>query len=280
MPAKKTNDKNVKPTKQSGIDSKVTKSKPKASTKTSKKTNTTKKMASSTKSNKRTIFKSTTLKNVTKVNKKVKKINPKSLLHEDLTKDFNLSEYYDLPAKYEQTVVKILAQTPDTLFIYWDISEKDRQRLIDVYGPDVFSCTKPVLIITNKTMNYSFEMDINDFANCWYLHVNDAKCEYSVELGRRPNNANFHLTNNYLYISSSNKIEAPNDHVLLEKEQKMVYFKNVKTNVVSSKSVARLHFLQNLGKFYNIYDFYKNTYKEENLDSVMDFTKNTSSFFK
>ena len=36
-------------------------------------------------------------------------------------------------------------------------------------------------------MKYSFEIPINDFANSWYLHINDSKCHYRVELGRRPN---------------------------------------------------------------------------------------------
>lgn len=304
MPAKKTSDKNTKLTKQSDANSTVAKStKKKATTKkttTTKKATATKKVATtsqakvSKKAEKKPATKkvssknSTTKKSTTKTTKKsttkAKRVDtvlePKSLLNEDLTKEFELSEYYDLPPKYEQTIVKILAQTPNTLFIYWDISEKDRQNFIDTYGPSVFSNTKPVLIITNKTMNYRFEIDINDFANCWYLHVNDAKCEYHIELGRRPINSNIHLPNNYLYVSSSNQIEAPNDHILLEKEQKMVYFKNVKTNTVSSKSISQVHFLQNLGRCYNIYDFYQNTYKEENSDSIINFTDNTSSFFK
>ena len=37
-------------------------------------------------------------------------------------------------------------------------------------------------------MNYTFEVEINDFANCWYLHVNDAKCSYKIELGRKYKN--------------------------------------------------------------------------------------------
>ena len=42
---------------------------------------------------------------------------------------------------------------------------------------DFFEKTKPVLIINNQTMNYSFEIEINDFANCWYFNINDEKCE-------------------------------------------------------------------------------------------------------
>ena len=40
-------------------------------------------------------------------------------------------EYYDLPYRYNQTVVKVLAQTPTTLFIYWDISDDDRKKYVE-----------------------------------------------------------------------------------------------------------------------------------------------------
>lgn len=196
-----------------------------------------------------------------------------------LVKDFPLTEYYDLPEKYTETVVKVLAQTPDTLFIYWDISNEDRKRFEDIYGPSFFSDTKPVLIITNKTMHYTFEIDINDFANCWYLHVNDAKCDYSIELGRRPI-SNISIPNNYLYISSSNTIEAPNDHILLEKKQSMVYFRNVKTNVITSKPITSLSFLKNLGKFYDIYEFYDRAYSSEDFSEAGKLMGNSSSVMK
>lgn len=198
---------------------------------------------------------------------------------EELVKNFPLSEYYDLPEKYTQTVVKVLAQTPDTLFIYWDISDDDRKRFEEVYGQSFFTDTKPVLIITNKTMNYTFEVDINDFANCWYLHVNDAKCDYSVELGRRPI-SNINIPDNYLYVSSSNVIEAPNNHILLEKKQSMVYFRNVKTNVISSKPMTSLTFLKNLGKFYDIYEFYDKAYAKEDFSNASKLMGNSSSVMK
>ena len=64
------------------------------------------------------------------IHKKYTKSRFKSLLNKNLTKKFDISEYYDLPTKYEKTVVKILAQTPNTLFVYWDISQSDRDMLI------------------------------------------------------------------------------------------------------------------------------------------------------
>lgn len=174
-------------------------------------------------------------------------------------------EYYDLPYSYNQTVVKVLAQTPKTLFVYWEISEDDKEKFKEQYGENFFETTKPVLIIHNETLNYSFEVEINDFANSWYLHVNDSKADYKIELGRRYfDNFNNNISNNYVYVTSSNKIESPNDHILFDKSQNMVYFRNVKTNVETKKDVSSLSFIKNMGKIYNIYDLYKKIYKEEN----------------
>lgn len=189
----------------------------------------------------------------------------------------DIVEYYDLPYRYNQTVVKVLAQTPNNLFIYWDISDKDRENYKAQYGEDFFESTKPVLIIHNTTMNYSFEIDINDFANSWYLHVNDAKCDYKIELGRRPIKENPKINTDYIYISTSNDIESPNDHILFNKEQKMVYFRNVKTGVQIEKPIsANISFIRNMGKIYNIYDIYKAIYQNENIEEIYDLSNPSS----
>lgn len=201
--------------------------------------------------------------------------------------NFSIAEYYDLPYRYNQTIVKLLYQTPTTLFIYWDISDEDREKFKANYGEDFFEKTKPVLIVRNETKGYSFEVEINDFANCWYLNVNDSKCKYKIELGRKPFEVMYNgevteikttpkITKNYIPITSSNEIESPNDHVLFEKTQEMVYFKNVKDNTITSKNIANLSFIRSIGKVYRVNDFYKKFYKDENLD-YFDNIKNPSS---
>lgn len=237
---------------------------------TEKTTKATAKKATGTASKKTTAKKATTTKakRATRTKKAtLADINPDEITSStNLTEKIEILEYYDLPYRYNQTVVKVLAQTPTTLFIYWDISDKDRENFIRQYGADFFNNTKPVLIIHNKTMNYSFEIKIDDFANSWYLHVNDSNCEYYVELGRRPkyNNSEpqINIPNNYLYVSSSNEIDSPNDHVLFDKALKTVYFKDVKTNIVTAKDITSISFLRNMGRIYNLYDLYS------------DFTKN------
>ena len=273
-----------------------TTSKKSASKSVAKKTSSTKKSATSTTkvaksstkktATKTTVSKKTTTKKATSTKKTpgksktktVKKTSTKKLT-EKKSNSVNILEYYDLPYRYNQTVVKMLAQTPKRLFVYWDISDDDRKSYIDQYGENFFENTKPVLIIHNKTMNYSFEIEINDFANCWYFDINDEKCEYSVELGRKPKeyvNGNIQIPNNYLYIASSNEIESPNGHILFEKHQNTVFFRNVKTNKEFSRNIASFEFMRYFGKIYSTHDLYKKMYSDEDLLDI----DNPSSSFK
>lgn len=235
--------------------------------KASTKTTSTKKTATKKATAKKTVSKKDTTKKVSTKKKTEKKVLP--------------TEYYDLPQKYNKTVVKVLAQTPKTLFVYWEISDDDIEKFKKDYGENFFETTRPVLIIHNDTLNYSFEVEINDFANSWYLHVNDSKSDYRIELGRRPFQVNENIKTDYIYVSSSNEIESPNDHILFNNSQKMVYYRNVKTNVETAKPFTSLSFIKNMGKIYEIYDLYQKLYKnEKNIEDLTNPSSHTSSQFK
>ena len=285
--AKSTTKKQVSKTtssKKASATKKATSSK-KTPSKISKETKTkeTKKTVAKKAAVKKVDSKATSSKKTTSAKKTTaKKAATKKTVKKDKTKklnSINTLEYYDLPYRYNQTVVKMLAQTPKRLFVYWDISDYDRKSYIDQYGEKFFENTKPVLIIHNKTMNYSFEIEINDFANCWYFDINDEKCEYEVELGRKPKeyiNENIQIPNNYLYIASSNEIESPNGHILFEKAQNTVFFRNVKTNKEFSRDITSFEFMRYFGKIYSTHDLYKKMYSDEDLLDI----DNPSSNFK
>ncbi len=254
----------------------------KASTKTTKiptekETTKTRKSLEKQSNTKKTTTKSkkTTTKKTT-TNKKSKTSQTKS------TKQITNLEYYDLPYNYNKTIIKILSQTPKTLFLYWEISDEDRKNFENQYGKNFFQETKPVLIIHNKTLNYKFEVEINDFANSWYLHVENSNCEYQIELGRRPINKK--INTDYIYITTSNQIETSNDKILFDKNQKMVYFRNIKTKIESSKPLKTISLLKNMGKIYDIYDLYKVIYQKENIEQLYDLSnpssQSSSSQFK
>ena len=181
----------------------------------------------------------------------------------EATEKVSVVEYYDLPYRYNQTVVKILAQTPNILFVYWDISDNDRNNFVSQYGEDFFNNTVPVLLVINKTMNYSYEVQINDFANSWYLHVNDANCEYQVELGRRNKENHQNYYSNYYYVTTSNNLDMPNDHILLDNIPHNVLFKNVKTQELVEKPIANIEFLKEFAKNKEFYKYFKELLNDE-----------------
>ena len=242
---KEINEENIKKT----TASKTTKSKATTAKSKTKKTATAKKITKTT-SKKSTTPKKATTKSVAKEKNTTKKNTAKTVAKKTSTVKkakpiAEVVEYYDLPYRYNETIVKILYQTPDTLFVYWDIADSDRENYIKQYGENFFNITRPVLIVHNDTMHYSFEISINDFANSWYLHINDSKCNYRVELGRRPNYYNpeavkeieEHIKTDYIYVSSSNEIESPNDRILFTtNENNTIKFRNIKN--YEEKSVS------------------------------------------
>ena len=217
----------------------------------------------------------------------------KAKLAKDPEKDVKetyLLEYYDLPYRYDETVVRILAQTPRRLFVYWDISDSDRQRYISTFGESFFNDTYPILLLYNEDKKYIKEIVVNDFANSWYIDIDNPKTKYSVQLGRKFKNrpqiiniakmeeSKIELQNDYLPMVNSNKIEAPNDRVLFDKFASLIKFRNVKTGQETVKDLTT--FTEKISKAYDISSF-KQVFREINKneaisDDRFDFDNPTS----
>lgn len=185
-------------------------------------------------------------------------------------------EYFDLPYRYNETIVKLLVQTPKRLFVYWDVADEDRENFINTFGKEFFYETVPFLRIINESMNYSFDIEINDFANSWYININDENCKYHVELYRKFKNNNINdevkdliqnlnkqnnnfNNDNYIFISSSNNMDAPNNKVLSSKYSypRSIEYRNIKTNKLSYKVIEKTN-----NDFYNVF------FKNENIDNI------------
>ena len=244
-------------TAKSASSTKTKKASSKTKTATSKKANSSKTKTASKKKTTTTKKKATasTTRKITSAKKKV--VTP-------------TIEYYDLPYRYNETIVKVLAQTPKSLFVYWDISDNDRQNLVNTYGENFFNDTIPFLRITNENNGSSFDVDIDDFANGWYVPIEDAKCTYAVSLLRKQRPFRNKIVEYEIYVTTSNKIEVPNDRILFNPHTATVVYKNVKSNVITYKPAPAITTVRN---------YYKENYKNENIEEIIDF-KNPSSSFK
>ena len=289
--SKKPSTKKKEPAKKTTTAKKATTTKKVATTKKadSKKTVSTKKATAKKTEKKSTSKKAASKKtepSVSKTSTKKKKVSTKSKEskktkeQKEQIKKYK-SEYYDLPYMYNRTIVKVLAQTPKMLFIYWEVSEDDRDLFKRLYGENFFNHTKPVLIVYNDTMNYSFEVDVDDFANSWYLHINDANCEYHVELGRKPISNINHFDQPiyipyYVYVTSSNEMTSPNNTIMFDANLKTIRFRNIKTGEVIEKDIMNFTFITNIGIF-NIKDLYKFLFPNESFEFENIVLGNTSS---
>ena len=222
--------------------------------KTVKKTTTEKKTTAKKTTTKKTTAKKAAPKKTTAKKTTTKKTTTKVATKETTKKLDFLQEYYDLPYRYNETIVTILAQTPKKLFVYWDISDKDKESYIKAFGEDFFEKTYPILLVHNEDLNYTFEVPINDFANSWYLDINDPRTNYVVQLGRKFKSSdqmkninynavrqeNINLQNDFIYITDSNKLESPNDHILFELLSDKIRYRNVKTGREFTKDLKSL----------------------------------------
>ena len=199
--------------------------------------------------------------------KELKKLENQEKEDEENVTPKYLLEYYDLPFRYNETVVKILAQTPKRLFVYWDVSDKDKQTYLNAFGEYFFNDTYPVLLVHNEDKNYTSEIAINDFANSWYLDISDPRDKYTIQLGRKFKSyvkpqikedieeTNIVLNNDYLFIAMSNKLEVPNDHILFEEFKPYVKYRNVKTKVEEDRKVSTTTYPEQLEELYEkLYD--------------------------
>lgn len=277
------------PVKKISKQSKSTSNSSKATSKSTKEVSTKKRKSTSTKKAASPKAKKTKVVKVSSIATTRKKSVSKKT-KEETKKDFaTILEYYDLPYRYNETVVKILAQTPKILFVYWDLSDSDREKYKEKYGEYFFNDTYPVLIVHNKTLNYSQEIEINDFANSWYINLSDSRSEYYVELGRRfkdyakrnPNLPPIEDINSIIPVTTSNNLIMPNDHVLLDEVKPMVKYRNVKTNKETFKNTHRI--LAN-NKLIDFYSLYKEIYQVENLTNIFSLNNpssgNPTSTFK
>lgn len=88
----------------------------------------------------------------------------------------------DLPSEYGETRIVAQARDPHWAWVYWEYSSIERKKLEKKLGHFEFAHTELFLRIFNKTYSYSFEINLPEDCDNWYLSLNDSDCDYYVQL--------------------------------------------------------------------------------------------------
>lgn len=141
------------------------------------------------------------------------------------------TEYYELPNKYDKTIVRLLVQSPTRMFVYWQVSDD----YIKQFNHDhrSYSEWSPVLKIKNVTMNYSYDLPVDPFTNNYYIEVKDPDCEYQVELGRK-------RKDEFVNISISNSAQVPRCFpVPINDEEEIIYRNYIRLDLTDKFTIYK-----------------------------------------
>lgn len=113
----------------------------------------------------------------------------------------------ELPAGYGDTRIVALPRDPYWLYAYWEISSATRSTLERQYGQSFFQRSRPVIKVrgqeTDSRIVDIFDLEINDYADNWYIKVPFPDRTYILDLGRVLPDGTFVL------IARSNPVTTP-----------------------------------------------------------------------
>jgi hypothetical protein len=97
----------------------------------------------------------------------------------------------EIPENYNDTYMRAIPRDPQWLFVYWEISESTRNEIRTSVGDALFVTAKRILRLVDisdisydgKNAQNFIDIEINEFANNWYIQVPQAGRTYLVEYG-------------------------------------------------------------------------------------------------
>lgn len=113
---------------------------------------------------------------------------------------------YNIPNGYGHDRITLIARDPHTLYTYWEISHSRINALLHEFGHELYEKSVPAIKVTNISKNSTLYVEINDYANNWYINVEDVNCLFIVEIGRRVSDMFF------ISLASSNYALTPGDN--------------------------------------------------------------------
>jgi hypothetical protein len=143
------------------------------------------------------------------------------------------TEYFALPEGYGDNHIVLLVRDPRCLYAYWEITQDKREELQQKLGIDIWQQSKLILRVEDVTdlatggnsVNY-FDIEIDNHAMSWYVHVPEANRSYRVNLGFLTHHREFYT------LARSNIVTTPRDGIseiideqwmIVEEEFKRLY---------------------------------------------------------
>lgn len=157
----------------------------------------------------------------------------------------------ELPWRYSDNKITIMARDPEWIYAYWDISGESRTSLEHTYGRR-WEFSLPVLRVYDVTgvsyfngynANNYYDTVINDYAGSWYLHVGVPHRTYCVDLGRILNDGTYvMMVRSNFTVTPRNTISDridPEWMLVSEKERRL--YSRIKGEGLSSAELFKQH---------------------------------------
>jgi len=127
----------------------------------------------------------------------------------------------DIPDNYGDTYINAIPRDPEWVFVYWEISESSKNQLKNKIGEFLYNSSKRILRLyditeigkdISKATSY-FDIEINEYANNWYIRVPEGGKKYIIELGILTSQGNF------FSVARSNIVNVPRFGLSSKKEE-------------------------------------------------------------
>jgi len=125
-----------------------------------------------------------------------------------------LNKRYEVPSGYGDNKIVLMMVDPFNLYAYWEIKEDIKSGTFEKIKEKGLGISKSILRVYEITESgagfepkVAFDIDINDYANNWYIKVGEAGRRRMVEIGVLADNGEF------FSMARSNMVRTPADGI-------------------------------------------------------------------
>lgn len=115
----------------------------------------------------------------------------------------------EFPVHYDKTQVNLLVRDPEWLYAYWEITATAQTDFSREFG-NSWDISKPILRVYDVTGDEGskyYDIQIQDYADSWYIHVGKPNHTFFVDVGRVLPNGSFYC------IARSNWVTTPSNGI-------------------------------------------------------------------